>query len=59
MRVKSIAKDAAITYRVQLTRARQSMVIFIPHGDNNDGTRLQKYYDKTYEYLKTIGIKEI
>jgi hypothetical protein len=46
-------------YRVLLTRARQGLVIFIPHGNNDDKTRLNKYYDGTYNYLKQIGILEI
>jgi hypothetical protein len=46
-------------YRVLLTRARQGLVIFIPHGNNNDKTRLNKYYDGTYRYLLQIGIEEI
>ena len=47
------------TYRVLLTRARQGMVIFIPNGSKIDHTRPSKFYDKTYEYLKEIGIKEL
>ena len=47
------------TYRVLLTRARQGMVIFVPESDELDHTRPKKFYDKTYEYLKEIGIKEI
>ena len=47
------------SYRVLLTRARQGMVIFVPEGDDEDTTRLSKYYDGTYEYLKSIGIKEL
>ena len=46
-------------YRVLLTRARQGMVIFIPEGDNSDGTREPGMYDPTYEYLRGLGIKEI
>ncbi|MDR0536021.1 MAG: DUF2075 domain-containing protein [Puniceicoccales bacterium] len=47
-------------YRVLLTRARQGMVIFVPHGNNPpDATRDQKYFDNTYEYLRSIGIPEI
>jgi len=46
-------------YRVLLTRARQGLIIFIPNGDINDPTRLPEFYDKTYEYLKEIGLKEI
>ncbi len=54
-------------YRVLLTRARSGMVICVPTGNANktpngfweDSTRLPKYYDGTYEYLKSIGIREI
>jgi schlafen family protein len=47
------------TYRVLLTRARQGMVIFIPHGSEVDHTRLSKFYDETFEYLNSIGIKTL
>jgi len=47
------------SYRVLLTRARQGMVIFVPKGNDNDNTRLAKYYDGIYKYLKSIGIDEI
>ena len=47
------------TYRVLLTRARQGMVIFVPKGDDEDHTRKHEYYDGTFEYLKSIGIKEL
>src|SRR6185436_10548899 len=46
-------------YRVLLTRARQGMVIVIPEGNIEDHTRKPEYYDPTFEYLKTIGIKVI
>lgn len=54
-------------YRVLLTRARQGMVICVPKGNGNvtpegfpeDSTRLPEYYDGTYEYLKSLGIKKI
>jgi len=46
-------------YRVLLTRARQGMVVVIPEGDVEDPTRLPEFYDKTYEYLKSLGIAEI
>lgn len=46
-------------YRVLLTRARQGMVIVVPNGDPSDPTRLPEYYDQTYEYLKTIGIRDL
>ena len=54
-------------YRVLLTRARKGMIICVPEGNGNisynglpeDKTRLPKYYDDTYKYLKEIGIDEI
>ena len=46
-------------YRVLLTRARQGMIVFVPHGDIKDPTRKSEYYDGTYKYLKNIGICEI
>ena len=54
-------------YRVLLTRARQGIVICVPNGNekmNSEGfpedpTRLPEFYNGTYEYLKSIGIKEI
>lgn len=44
------------SYRVLLTRARQGMVIYVPYGDATDATRKPAHYDKTYEYLRSIGI---
>ncbi len=54
-------------YRVLLTRARAGMVICVPEGNAHktasgfweDKTRLPKYYDGTYEYLKSLGLEEI
>ena len=54
-------------YRVLLTRARSGMVICVPTGNPNktisgfweDSTRLPAFYDGTYQYLKSIGIREI
>lgn len=54
-------------YRVLLTRARQGIAICVPKGNNRstpegfpeDPTRLPEYYNGTYEYLKSLGIKEI
>jgi hypothetical protein len=43
-------------YRVLLTRARQGMVIVVPEGDEEDGTRKKEYYDETYKYLRSVGI---
>lgn len=54
-------------YRVLLTRARQGIIICVPEGNSRlnsegfpeDQTRLPEFYDGTYQYLKSIGIKEI
>ena len=46
-------------YRVLLTRARQGMVIVVPKGDANDHTRLPKFYDDTFEYLKGMDLRVI
>ena len=54
-------------YRVLLTRARQGIIICIPKGNSRltpegfpeDPTRLPEFYDGTYNYLKSLGIKEI
>jgi DUF2075 family protein len=42
-------------YRVLLTRARQGMVIVVPHGDCEDQTRSPAFYDPTFSYLSEIG----
>ena len=42
-------------YRVLLTRARQGMVLVVPFGDVDDGTRVPEHYDVTYQYLEEIG----
>jgi hypothetical protein len=46
-------------YRVLLTRARQGMVIVVPHRDVNDPTRDPSFYDPVYAYLADLGIKEV
>jgi hypothetical protein len=43
-------------YRVLLTRARQGMVIFVPPGEESDGTRDPSWYDGTFEYLRGLGL---
>lgn len=53
---KQFTKNA---YRVLLTRARQGMVIWIPEGNGSDHTRQSKFYDGTYQYLKSLGIIEL
>ncbi len=46
-------------YRVILTRARQGMVIFVPHGTPTDPTRPCAYYDPTFDYLQCCGLPEL
>ena len=46
-------------YRVLLTRARQGMVVVVPHGDPEDPTRNPDYYDPTFEYLAGVGVSAI
>jgi hypothetical protein len=46
-------------YRVILTRARQGMVIFVPHGDRDDPTRLPEFYDEIAGYLIDCGLDPI
>ena len=40
-------------------QVRSALVIFVPPGDDIDGTRDPGYYDRTYEYLRGIGIPEL
>ncbi len=48
------------SYRVLLTRARKGMIIYIPKaGDYEDKYNVSQYFDSTYEYLKSCGIKDI
>ena len=35
------------------------MIIYVPVGDENDNTSKPEFYDFTYQYLKSLGIKEI
>ena len=47
-------------YRVLLTRARKGMIICVPEGDRGhppDDTRRPEFYDETYEYLCSLGLK--
>lgn len=53
---KSYLRNA---YRVLMTRARQGLIIFIPHGDNLDRTRPIELYDSTFNFLSSCGIPTI
>lgn len=55
-----LKKHILNSYRVLLTRARKGIVIYIPRkNDFPDLYYTNKYYDSTYEYLKSCGIKDI
>lgn len=45
----------ANSYRVLLTRSRQGMVVFVPHGSSEDATRSPEMYDGIYAYLLNCG----
>lgn len=53
---KSYLRNA---YRVLMTRARQGLIIFIPHGDVLDPTRPRELYENTYNFLSSCSIKTI
>lgn len=46
-------------YRVLLTRARLGMIICVPKGSADDDTRSPEFYNSTFEYLKSLGLKVI
>lgn len=43
-------------YRVLLTRARRGMIIFVPEGDKDDVSRSPEFYNRTYNYLASLGL---
>ncbi len=48
------------SYRVLLTRARKGIVIYIPKArEYPDPYGVSKYYDSTYEYLRSCGINDL
>lgn len=53
---KNYLKNA---YRVLMTRARQGLIIYLPHGNDRDETRPEKLYNQNYEYFKSLGFPEI
>ena len=44
-------------YRVLLTRARQGMVIYIPHGEESDPTRPPEFYEGVAAFFNQVGIE--
>ncbi len=46
-------------YRVLLTRAREGMIIWVPIGDDADKTRQRNFYEETFKYLKSCGIRQL
>ena len=45
------------SYRVLLTRARESLVIWVPKGDREDKTRDPAHLDATAEFLVQCGAR--
>ena len=45
----------ANSYRVLLTRSRQGLIVFVPHGSTEDATRSPELYDGIYAYLLDCG----
>lgn len=55
-----LKKHILNSYRVLLTRARKGLVIYLPKvSASNDIYGVAKYYDTTYEYLLSCGIREL
>jgi len=44
-------------YRVLLTRARQNMILYIPHPKLEDQSRLHSALDRTAEFLLSCGAR--
>lgn len=61
LRVKNAESQRYLrnAYRVLLTRARQGMVLYVPRGDSRDATRSPAFYDSTFHYLTSLGLREI
>jgi hypothetical protein len=49
----------ANAYRVLMTRARQGLMVFVPEGDKEDGTRPARYYDPIFEFLVQCGLEQL
>ncbi|MEY4238064.1 MAG: hypothetical protein RL339_665 [Pseudomonadota bacterium] len=49
----------ANSYRVLLTRARQGLVVFVPEGSVEDGTRPPDQYDAIFHYLVQCGFRQL
>jgi hypothetical protein len=46
-------------YRVLLTRAGESLIVWGPQCSSDDQTRDPERYDEAFEYLKDAGMKEV
>jgi hypothetical protein len=54
-----VSSHSTFSFGVLLTRARQGMVIVVPHGASDDHTRQPGFYDDTYAYLKGVGLRVV
>ena len=59
--VNDVARQAYVanSYRVLLTRSRQGLVVFVPHGASEDATRSPEMYDAIYVFLLDCGFDEL
>ncbi|RYD63365.1 MAG: DUF2075 domain-containing protein [Verrucomicrobiaceae bacterium] len=60
-RIKKLERQIYLknAYRVLLTRARQGMVLVVPEGSDADPTRSPSFYDPTFEYFRSLGLREL
>ena len=55
--VNDVARRSYVanSYRVLLTRSRQGLVVFVPHGSSEDTTRSPEMYEEIYGFLLDCG----
>lgn len=46
-------------YRVLLTRARQGMAIVVPEGNAEDYSRQPDFYESSYRFLESLGLRTL
>lgn len=59
IRSKEKQENLRNSYRVLMTRARDSLVIWVPPGDEQDSTRPKRIMDETASYLLSCGVREL
>lgn len=59
VRKPEIQRQILNSYRVLLSRAREGLLIWIPEGSDEDGTRPRDQMDRTYGFLLRCGAKAL